>query len=136
MAFSNLERVRIRRYLGVPAAYRDMHIDIEGRINLLEADSDVEDEARLLIVAITAILADIGSNAAFLKRSQVESIDKGDVKLRGWEEVRIKRREGERLVLDLVTMMDLHAWGFPLNSVFGNRTGPVGAGGRGRMKMG
>ncbi len=135
MAFTGPEKVQIRRFLGIPAGYRDLHIDIQGRIELLEADSDVEDAATALITAIQAILDSMGSNANFLTRLQVASVDKGGVVLSGWEEVRIKRREGRRLIYDLVTMMDLHAWGFPLNDVFGERRGPVGGGGR-QMKLG
>lgn len=135
MAFTEAEKVQIRRFLGIPAGYRDLHIDIEGRIQLLEQEINLETAAKALIVEIQTVRDAIGANANFLKRMQVESVDRGGVKLRGWEEVRIVRAEGRRLVLDLVTMMDLHAWGFPLNDIFGQRTGPT-SGGRGTMKLG
>lgn len=131
MAFTEAEKVQIREFIGTPAGYRDLHIDIEGRIQLLEAESNLETRAKKHISDIQLILDSMGADATFLKRMQVESVDKGGIKLRGAEEVRIKEREGRKIVMQLVTMLDLRAWGFPINDIFGRGTGT-----RGRMKMG
>lgn len=126
MAFTNAERARLRELLGVPAAYRDQYLDVEGRFGTAEQDRDVEDRVRVVLTDIETLDAQLRKS---WKRQAVEVVD--DIRLAGWKEVNGLRREGRRLVRRLCTVFDLSAYGFPLSDYFGE------GGGRGNaMKIG
>ncbi len=126
MAFTNAERARLRELLGVPAAYRDQYLDVEGRFERVEQDRDAEDRVRVHLTDVATIETQLGKS---WKRLAVDGVD--DVRLAGWREVNGLRREGRRLVRIICTIFDLTAYGFPLSDHFGE------GGGRGNaMKIG
>lgn len=109
MAFTAAERVSIARYLGVPVAYRSAYMDIESRIDQLQATVAQEDAARVLLVDMATLETELRSAWPLLAAKRVEGIELGHR-----DHLKGLRSEGTRLAKQLAGMMDLSAHGFPV----------------------
>lgn len=94
-AFTNIEKSKIRRYLGFSELWRDLDSRLEGQLNdLPERNPDAADQVREYIAQLDAIWAKLNSAAI----SNLDVIRADEVTFRGPEQLMGLREQGRMLV--------------------------------------
>lgn len=97
MAFTAAEQSYIRRYLGYSELFKDLDTRLESQMAMIGSRSPTaEAQVRILIGQVQGIDAKI--NFAALNNLDVESVDGGDVKMLGPDQIEALRAYGRQLI--------------------------------------
>lgn len=100
MALTDAQKAAVRRYLGYPDVNRQSHHELEGALTSLSAEGET------LVGGILTELATIQTTLqASWGRQKVTRAE--EITLAGGDEIRALRAEGDRLVGDLGTILDV-----------------------------